>query len=154
MTRRQQLLPTIHFALPQHNARVKTLGYACGLCSGIVSPLFDGHMPPFATVQADAPITTNNLVQFERLFAEAHARGFQFGQQAADELGAVFDALPEDCWWWVCALFAEELMGVKLEAIPPGMEQDVQHGLKEFRKIYQHHLHLTLYISNLIANSQ
>src|SRR6266700_446577 len=136
-------VPMMRFELPEHAPYVRTLGYALGLNSGMLSPAFGGQMPPQAPVQAKGPVSTNDPEQFGKLFKEGHELGFEFGKQASSELANALTALPENCWWMVCLFFAGGLMQVETEVIPSGvpseMKGDVERGVKAFRRIYRRH---------------
>jgi hypothetical protein len=136
-------LPELELNFPEHEDKVRALGYAFGMCAGMVSPAYHGQMPPISPVYAKGLLKTNDPLAFEKIFQEGHALGFEFGKNAAQELVAVLRSAPAQCQWPICLLFADQrLMGEDYvpEDMLAGLDGPIQEGLEAFRRIYQKHL--------------
>jgi len=125
--------------IPEHIPQVRSIGFACGMNSGIISLLYDGGMPPVAPVQIRGSIVTNDSAGFAHAFREGHDQGFNFGAQASDELAKVLNDLPLDDWWPICICFAGWVMGVDDEGELYSQSPNIREGTDEFCRIYVEH---------------
>jgi hypothetical protein len=136
-------LPEVELNIPEHEEKIRALGYAFGMCAGIVSPAYHGQPPPVSPVYAKGLLKTNDPEAFQRTFEVGHEPGFDFGKKAAQELEAVLRAAPAPCQWPICLVFAEQrMMGEEYvsEEMLAELDTPIQDGLKAFRCIYQKHL--------------
>lgn len=129
----------LNITFPEDIGTVRAMGYACGLNSGMLSPLYDGRMPPSGPVRARGPIKTNDPKQFSKLFREGHDQGFTFGAEAAYELAETLSLFPLPYWWPICACFAGELMEAKDNEMLYNLNPLIKQGTDDFRKIYRKH---------------
>lgn len=136
-------LPEAELNFPEDEDRIRALGYAFGMCAGIVSPAYHGQPPPVSPVYAKGLLKTNDHEAFHRTFEVGHELGFEFGKKTAHELEAVLRSKPAPCQWPICLLFADQrLMGEDYvpEDVLAGLDPAIREGLEAFRHIYQKHL--------------
>ncbi len=65
-------MPEVALHMPEHEEKIRALGYAFGMYAGMASPASHGQ------IYAKGLLTTNDLEAFEKTFQEGHELGFAF----------------------------------------------------------------------------